>query len=481
MKRLLAALLLGTSCTAAPVPDQPLTPSPGSALEGSPRSAAAALGTSVPVTSEAGGAPQAGPTSADPSPAAPEAAGSEAVGSEAAAQTSSNPPSAEALPPAGPPAGDAPPPAEVFELVAHHDLRARGMNAGLAVLGDHAYVGGRGDGQGVAVLRRQEARLEWLREIPPRSGATARELRVAAEQQVLVVMSYALRSGGFNGLDVYSLAEPGRPRLLATVDLGLSRPHEFFLAPGPTAWLAMSSGPADLEIVDLSHPAEPVRLRSWGSPRRRGPEEVFLHSLSLDRSGRVYAAWWDGGLEILDSDLGTLGRLQSPELGSTHTAAPYGEWVILTQEVYHPGCPFGWLRTVDASDPARPRLAGELRLAENRCGGPPGTFSAHNPLAVGEVVFVTWHGAGLVVADLSRPADPRLVGRFVPAPLGKVKQEDPRFGPFPVQMWSYPILHEGLLYVVDVRNGLYVLRYTGPGANDLAAVGWAEGNSLLGP
>ena len=28
-------------------------------------------------------------------------------------------------------------------------------------------------------------------------------------------------------------------------------------------------------------------------------------------------------------------------------------------------------------------------------------------------------------------------------------------------MWSYPIVTNGLIYVVDVRNGLYVVRYHG--------------------
>ena len=29
-------------------------------------------------------------------------------------------------------------------------------------------------------------------------------------------------------------------------------------------------------------------------------------------------------------------------------------------------------------------------------------------------------------------------------------------------MWSYPIIEDGLIYVVDIRNGLYVLEYHGP-------------------
>ncbi len=32
-------------------------------------------------------------------------------------------------------------------------------------------------------------------------------------------------------------------------------------------------------------------------------------------------------------------------------------------------------------------------------------------------------------------------------------------GPNKVVMWSFPIIKDGLIYVVDIRNGLLVLRY----------------------
>ncbi len=46
--------------------------------------------------------------------------------------------------------------------------------------------------------------------------------------------------------------------------------------------------------------------------------------------------------------------------------------------------------------------------------------------------------------------------------------------------WSYPIIRNGLIYVIDIRNGLYILRYTGPHADEVAGIGYLEGNSNLG-
>ena len=47
-------------------------------------------------------------------------------------------------------------------------------------------------------------------------------------------------------------------------------------------------------------------------------------------------------------------------------------------------------------------------------------------------------------------------------------------------MWSFPIIRHGLVYVVDIRNGLYVLRYRGPFAQELRCRTFSEGNSTVG-
>ena len=47
-------------------------------------------------------------------------------------------------------------------------------------------------------------------------------------------------------------------------------------------------------------------------------------------------------------------------------------------------------------------------------------------------------------------------------------------------MWSFPIIKDGLIYVVDIRNGLYVLRYLGPHRSEVDGIGFLEANSNLG-
>ena len=70
----------------------------------------------------------------------------------------------------------------------------------------------------------------------------------------------------------------------------------------------------------------------------------------------------------------------------------------------------------------------------------------------------------------------------MPEPLPVVQTEDPLLssGPDKVVMWSFPIIVDGLIYVVDLRNGLYILRYRGPHADEVARVKFLDGNSNTG-
>jgi hypothetical protein len=88
----------------------------------------------------------------------------------------------------------------------------------------------------------------------------------------------------------------------------------------------------------------------------------------------------------------------------------------------------------------------------------------------------------LQAVDIADPAHPSQAGWFSPTPLPSVAKEDPALsrGPNKVVMWSYPIIHNGLIYVVDVRNGLYILAYTGKHALEILRTRFLEGNSTLG-
>ena len=172
--------------------------------------------------------------------------------------------------------------------------------------------------------------------------------------------------------------------------------------------------------------------------------------------------------------------------GNLHSAVVIADrdLVVTTQEIYGPGaCPYGRVHLIDVADPTAPRIVGAFGIPENdpaSCHATAtrdGAFTTHNPLVVGEIAFVSWYAGGLRAIDLRDPASPRQSGVFVPQPLPGVAADDFSLGSYPVQMWSSPILREGLIFVVDIRNGLFVLRYTGRGAAAISKVSFAEGNA----
>ncbi|MEA2272290.1 MAG: hypothetical protein QOI98_998, partial [Solirubrobacteraceae bacterium] len=95
---------------------------------------------------------------------------------------------------------------------------------------------------------------------------------------------------------------------------------------------------------------------------------------------------------------------------------------------------------------------------------------------------VTWHSAGLQAIDISDPEHPTGAAEFIPDPLPLVDTEDPALssGRDKVVMWSFPIVQNGLIYAIDIRNGLYILRYHGPHEDEVAHVGFLDGNSNSG-
>jgi LVIVD repeat len=153
--------------------------------------------------------------------------------------------------------------------------------------------------------------------------------------------------------------------------------------------------------------------------------------------------------------------------------------------------PWAWVRLIDVADPAHPQIVGEYKIFQNtpafQSSVDPATanftsYGSHNPTVLPDLAFDSWHSGGLQAIDISDPANPHQAGWFSPTPLSSVALEDPALsrGPNKVVMWSYPIIHDGLIFVIDIRNGLFILRYTGPGADVVDGIKFFEGNSNLG-
>lgn len=216
------------------------------------------------------------------------------------------------------------------------------------------------------------------------------------------------------------------------------------------------------------------------------------------------------------------GTLQEKDCPNSHSAVPVlgRRLALTTDEVYGTftfsafGCRWGWMRLIDVSDVAHPFITGEYLIDQDQlsfCGSAADTpiseqfrsFSSHNPTVLQNLAFIDWHSGGVQAIDISDPAHPTQAGFFRPTPIPVVANEDPALSQGPattvdqllnpkpkdlknpdfstkVVMWSYPIIRNGLIYVIDVRNGLFILRYTGPHSDEVQQIQFLEGNSNLG-
>jgi hypothetical protein len=147
------------------------------------------------------------------------------------------------------------------------------------------------------------------------------------------------------------------------------------------------------------------------------------------------------------------------------------------------------MRAWNVGQPRQPRLIGEYKILQNTEAYTPApgenefnSYSSHNPTPTRNIVFDSWHSGGEQAIDVSDPGRAVQAGWFAPEPLAAVANEDPALsaGPNKNVMWSFPIVRDGLIYAVDIRNGLFVLRYTGAHSDEVSPIRFLEGNSNLG-
>lgn len=418
--------------------------------------------------------------------------------------------------------------AEGFQLLGSTDLEGRGLNSPLAVAGDCAYVGDRDTGgtpranNGIAIVDVSDPRaLTQVGRIPAVQGVSQRELRADRDLGLLLVMTFgALGARTGNALEVYDIGQDcTKPVKVSTYDFGARPPHEFFWwkdpkTPGRSlAYVTTTLFAPDLSVVDLTDPTRPSLRTTYDMVVDQADDAAdapqsgsgYLHSLSVSDDGkRAYMGTWDYGTHVTDTSLVADPAVPVPVItpvgvgrldygGNVHGTVkvpgkPYG---VMVEEAYAnagKGCPFGWLRMVDLTDEANPKLGGEFKLPENDCEkskAANGTFTAHNQTTFPDLAILTWYSGGLRAVDVSDPMAPEEAGFFVPkGTLGRTVERDERLyfagSTKPKRtgaMWSYPVVQDGVVYAVDIDLGLFALRYTGKHADQVTRAASVEGNA----
>lgn len=238
----------------------------------------------------------------------------------------------------------------------------------------------------------------------------------------------------------------------------------------------------------MSDPRHPVQVGSWGAWRDLGIERFpskgsfpfnFVHSvITNEATARAYLSYWDLGTVILDisnpASPRFLGRTtyRDSEEGNAHSAwlATGGNVLIQTDEDFdpRPGSiledpipgleqAWGYARIFDSSRPSSPRQIGTFKMPSTTQFPPPvGDYTVHDPKVRGSSLYLSYYSEGVVVTDISRPANPRFVAQFVPE-----ASEDPfgLFNPgvaFPFIWGVFPT--QNFVLASDINNGLWIFQ-----------------------
>ncbi len=279
-------------------------------------------------------------------------------------------------------------------------------------------------------------------------------------QDVVVINGIGYFSSENNGgVHIVDVRDPRNPTLLSQItptQNGYPFVHELFVADG-LLFEADSRTPV-VKVFDVGNPAAPVFVRNITTTDTR-----FIHNM-LAVNGRLYTSGWGGRTDIYDirnvrtQDPPLLGTINSGNSSHSSWVTNDGKILASCRETVD-----GDVRLFDISDPANPRQIAAITAASIGLD----TFSTHNPIIVGNLLFVSWYQAGTEVFDITDPAKPVLVGGY-----------DTYNGPlcqgtfcFDGNWGVYPFLGLDRVLLSDLDGGLFIVDFSaaGNGAKTVSA------------
>jgi hypothetical protein len=333
---------------------------------------------------------------------------------------------------------------------------------------------------------------------------------------------YLLRPFGKQGHEVWNVADPSHPTLVSRPSLNLRDTHKSFwecdtgiayLVSGVEGWRSRRM----TEVVDLSDPAHPSRIRLFGlvgqEPGETGTIPTELHGMiSLGpNANRIYFGYGTnkgGILQIVDREKLLKGpkeptpeNLRAPVVSELHMMPFNGahtvfpmlqmpvaefskdkdgkvrDFVMIVDEQILNECqePRQMVWFVDVTVESQPMVVSNFQVPEESghfCdrGGRFGSHSSNEsmaPVFYKKVAFVTYFNAGVRAIDVRNPYQPKEIGYFIP-PITEatdkrcIKVDGKDRCKVAIQSNNVETDDRGYIYVVDRANtGLHILELTG--------------------
>jgi hypothetical protein len=291
-----------------------------------------------------------------------------------------------------------------------------------------------------------------------------------------------------NGIVICSLEDPAHPKPISEFTEGVTAGvHSSFIYQQEkhgTHIYITNDGTGALHIIDINDPYKPKEVAQWKTPRSDAGRS--LHDIDL-RDGLLYASYWNDGLVVLDIGNGMKGGSPSnPQFVSqfkydlnalysqveaaggpgfirgTHTAWRHRNYVFIADEVFPAtqvegardaaaGRAYGRLQVIDVSDLANPK---SVAFYEPEYGG------VHNVWVAGDTLYMGAYNAGFRTFDISGELRGDL--RAQQREMVHVNTADMNGRTQNTAMTWGVVVRDGLAYVNDLNNGLWIVRMGPP-------------------
>ncbi|MGE0126947.1 MAG: hypothetical protein AB7U82_02490 [Blastocatellales bacterium] len=205
------------------------------------------------------------------------------------------------------------------------------------------------------------------------------------------------------GLHIVDVRNPANPTLLSQIHTdkdGHPNVHEIFVADG--VLYEADSRTNRVKVFDVTNPTSPVFVRDIDTNDPRVHAAIVVN-------GRLFTSGLGGKTDIYDvrrvlTEPPThLGTVDSGTGSHSSWASNDGKILAVARETGN-----GDVRLFDIANPASATPLANITAQSLGIEA----FSPHNPYIIGNLLFVSWYQAGLVVIDITNPSQPRLLGSY---------------------------------------------------------------------
>ncbi|MEP6849402.1 MAG: hypothetical protein ABI999_11145, partial [Acidobacteriota bacterium] len=219
-------------------------------------------------------------------------------------------------------------------------------------------------------------------------------------------------SGNGGGVHIVDVSDPYHPVLLGTVDSGHGNGwnsiHEMMIYDQAGVRYLIenfnSTGTLPVKFINISDPTAPVFKYQY-VPSDNG----WIHAMHI-RGNRMFTSEYStNGLEILDiSNLATqaptlIKRILSNTTNHSTWTSEDGNYLYSCRETQD-----GDVRVYDIHDVNNPFLVRTIKAGDIGINA----HTPHNPVVMGNKLYVSWYQAGIQIFDISDPSNPRRIGQY---------------------------------------------------------------------